>query len=112
MPLVAGETVGPNVLIEQLGQGGMAAVFKAYRPAMDRHVTPKVLHPSFSQESNFLDCFRCGAQFMARLERPNLAPMYDFAVHKGRPYPEMKDIDGVSRAGRSAVLSCLGIVCW
>jgi len=45
MPFIIGETIGPYRLVEQRGQGGMATVFKAYHPALDRYVAIKALHP-------------------------------------------------------------------
>lgn len=106
MPFVVGETIGPYVLLEQLGQGGMAVVFKAYHPALDRYVALKALHPAFSQEPNFLARFRREAQVVARLEHPNIVPVYDFAEHDGRPYLVMKFIEGETlkaRLGRGPV---------
>ena len=44
MPFIIGETIGPYRLVEQRGQGGMATVFKAYHPALDRYVAIKALH--------------------------------------------------------------------
>jgi serine/threonine protein kinase len=100
MPFVSGETIGPYVLLEQLGQGGMAAVFKAYHPALDRHVALKVLHPAFSHEPDFLARFRREAQVVARLEHSNIVPVYDFAEYEGRPYLGMKFIDGETLRAR------------
>jgi len=94
MSFPIGENVGPYRIIEQLGQGGMATVFKAYHAALDRYVAIKVLHPAFKEEPNFLSRFQREARVVARLEHPNIVPIYDFAEHKGQPYLVMKFIEG------------------
>ncbi len=53
MSFNAGENVGPYRIMEQLGQGGMATVYKAYHAALDRYVAVKALHPAFSEDPNF-----------------------------------------------------------
>jgi serine/threonine-protein kinase len=52
MSFTVGETVGAYRIVSQLGQGGMATVFKAYQAALDRYVALKVMHPAFSQDSD------------------------------------------------------------
>ncbi|MEJ2013574.1 MAG: protein kinase [Anaerolineales bacterium] len=102
MSFTAGENVGPYRIIEQLGQGGMASVFKAYHPALDRYVAIKVLHPAFKEDPNFLSRFQREARVVARLEHPHIVPIYDFAEHKGQPYLVMKFIEGVTLKARLA----------
>ncbi|MBM2843309.1 MAG: Serine/threonine protein kinase [Anaerolineales bacterium] len=94
MTFAVGENVGPYRIIEQLGQGGMATVHKAYHAALDRYVAIKVLHPAFLQDPNFLKRFQREAKAVARLEHPNIVPVYDFAEHAGQPYLVMKYIEG------------------
>jgi tetratricopeptide (TPR) repeat protein/predicted Ser/Thr protein kinase len=94
MAFVPGENVGPYRIIKQLGQGGMATVFKAYHPALDRYVAIKVLHPAFKQDPNFLARFQREARIVARLEHPNIVPIYDFSEHEGSPYLVMRYIEG------------------
>ncbi len=94
MSFAIGENVGPYRIIEQLGQGGMATVFKAYHAALDRYVAIKVLHPAFKEEPNFLSRFQREARVVARLEHPNIVPIYDYAEHKGQPYLVLKFIEG------------------
>lgn len=95
-----GETVGPYRIIEQLGQGGMATVFKAYHAALDRYVALKVLHPAFLEDANFLARFQREARTVAKLDHPNIVPVYDFAEHEGRPYLVMKFIEGETLKAR------------
>ncbi|MCK5318433.1 MAG: serine/threonine protein kinase, partial [Anaerolineales bacterium] len=100
MSFAIGENVGPYRIIEQLGQGGMATVFKAYHAALDRYVAIKVLHPAFKEEPNFLSRFQREARVVARLEHPNIVPIYDYAEHKGQPYLVMKFIEGQTLKAR------------
>ncbi len=100
MPFVIGENIGPYRLVEQLGQGGMATVFKAYHPALDRYVAIKALHPALTNEPNFLARFQREAQVVGRLEHPNIVPIYDYSEHEGRPYLVMKFIEGETLKAR------------
>ncbi len=100
MPFVVGETVGPYRIIEQLGQGGMATVFKAYHPALDRYVAIKAMHPAFMEDPNFLARFQREAQVVAKLEHPGIVPVYDFAEHESRPYLVMRYIEGETLKAR------------
>ncbi len=100
MPFAIGENVGPYRIIEKLGQGGMATVFKAYHPALDRYVAIKVLHPAFQADANFLARFQREAQIVARQDHPNIVPIYDFAEHRGHPYLVMRFIEGETLKAR------------
>jgi tRNA A-37 threonylcarbamoyl transferase component Bud32/tetratricopeptide (TPR) repeat protein len=80
--------------MEQLGQGGMATVYKAYHAALDRYVALKVLHPAFGEDPNFEARFQREARLVAKLEHPHIVPVYDYAEHEKRPYLVMKYIEG------------------
>jgi serine/threonine protein kinase len=95
-----GENVGPYRIIEQLGQGGMATVYKAYHAALDRYVALKVLHPAFLKDSHFLERFQREAKLVAKLDHPNIVPIYDYSEHEGRPYLVMKHIEGETLKAR------------
>lgn len=94
MSFNVGENVGPYRIMEQLGQGGMATVYKAYHAALDRYVALKVLHPAFGEDPNFEARFQREARLVAKLEHPHIVPIYDYAEHEGRPYLVMKYIEG------------------
>lgn len=100
MSFTAGENVGSYRIIEKLGQGGMATVFKAYHPSLDRFVAIKVLHPAFKEDPQFLERFQREARVVARLEHPNIVPVYDFAEQEGQPYLVMKFIEGETLKAR------------
>ena len=97
-----GENVGAYRIVEQLGQGGMATVFKAYHAALDRYVAIKVLHAAFKEDPTFLARFQREARVVAKLEHPNIVPIYDYAEHKGSPYLVMKFIEGETLKARLA----------
>ena len=100
MPFTVGETIGPYKLTEKLGQGGMATVFKAYHAVLDRYVAIKVLHPALLEDASFLGRFQREARTVARLEHPNIVPIYDYAEREGRPYLVMKYIEGETLKAR------------
>jgi serine/threonine protein kinase len=94
MPFAVGENIGPYRIIEQLGQGGMATVFKAYHASLDRYVALKALHPAFNEDTTFEARFQREARVVAKLEHPHIVPVYDYAEHEKRPYLVMKYIEG------------------
>src|SRR6266852_1323756 len=102
MSISVGDTVGPYRIVEQLGQGGMATVFKGYHAALDRYVAIKVLHPAFKTDANFQARFQREARVVARLEHPNIVPVYDYAEHDGAPFLVMKFIPGETLKARLA----------
>jgi serine/threonine protein kinase len=95
-----GETVGAYRITEQLGHGGMATVYRAYHANLDRDVALKVLHTFFKSEAGFLERFKREAQIVARLEHPNIVPIYDFSDHDGVAYLVMKFVKGQTLKAR------------
>ena len=91
---LAGQTVGRYRIIEQVGHGGMADVYKAYQPSLDRHVAIKVIHPFLADEADFLSRFEREAKVVATLRHPNIVQVYDFDAEGGLYYMVMEFIDG------------------
>jgi len=100
MPFIIGENVGPYRLIEKLGKGGMATVFKAYHPSLDRYVAIKALHPAFMEHPGFIDRFEREAKVVAKLDHPNIVPIFDFSEHEDRPYLVLKYVRGETLKAR------------
>jgi serine/threonine protein kinase/thioredoxin-like negative regulator of GroEL len=100
MAFANGENVGAYRIVEKLGQGGMATVYKAYHPALDRYVAIKVMHPAFLEDPNFLARFQREARIVAKLDHPHIIPIYDFAEHNGNPYLVIRFIEGETLKAR------------
>ncbi|MBN2003195.1 MAG: protein kinase [Anaerolineae bacterium] len=88
-----GKTLGAYQLVEQIGQGGMATVFKAYQPSMDRYVAVKILPGHFTQDATFAARFAQEAHTLAHLEHPHILPVYDYGEQEGITYLVMRYID-------------------
>ncbi|MBN1992961.1 MAG: protein kinase [Anaerolineae bacterium] len=92
MQNLIGQTLGPYQIIEQIGEGGMATVFKAYQPALNREVALKVLPPYIAQKKGFVQRFAREAQAIGNLHHPNILPVHDFGQDKGYGYIVMRYI--------------------
>ncbi|MBI5824427.1 MAG: protein kinase [Chloroflexi bacterium] len=101
MSFTIGAKVGPYLIQEELGQGGMATVYKAYHPALERHVAIKAMDTALSKEQGFIERFRREARVIARLDNPHIVPVYDFDEHEGQPYIVLKLIDGQTLKDRT-----------
>ena len=90
METLIGQTLGQYQIVEQIGKGGMATVFKAYQPGLDRYVAVKVLPAYYAHEEGFSERFVREARAIARLDFPNILPVYDFGQADGLSYIVMK----------------------
>lgn len=75
---------------ELLGRGGMAVVYRAYQPTMDREVAIKVILPEVASGAEFIQRFKNEARIVARLEHPHILPVYDFGDFNGQAYLVMR----------------------
>ncbi|MBN1428365.1 MAG: serine/threonine protein kinase [Anaerolineae bacterium] len=73
-----GKTLGKYRILEPLGRGGMAQVYRAYHPQLDRYVAIKVLRSDLMQEEEFLGRFKREAKAVAALRHPNIVQVFDF----------------------------------
>jgi len=87
-----GETIGAYQVVEQIGRGGMATVFKAYQPSMDRYVAIKILPSHFTEDESFVGRFTQEARTLARLEHPHILPVHDYGEQEGTTYLVMRYI--------------------
>ena len=89
---LVGQTLGQYTIIEQIGEGGMASVFKAYQPGLNREVALKVLPPHFAKKKNFTARFKREAEAIGNLHHPNILPVYDSGQDEGYSYIAMRYI--------------------
>ena len=81
-------------LVELLGQGGMATIYRARDAQLDRDVAVKLLRPEFGRDPDFLGRFRDEARAAASLNHPNIVAVFDFGEEASEPYIVMELIDG------------------
>ena len=91
-----GKNLGTYEIVEPIGSGGMATVYKAYQHSMNRTVAVKVLPAQLAQNEIFLARFRQEAQVIARLEHAHILPVYDYGESDGVGYIVMRYLDGGS----------------
>ncbi len=97
----SGRKIGPYQILEPLGKGGMAEVFRAYQTGVDRYVAVKVILPHLAADETFVARFRREVRIITRLEHPNIVPVYDFGAEKdGTLYLVMRLVEGGSLEGR------------
>jgi serine/threonine protein kinase/DNA-binding beta-propeller fold protein YncE len=73
-------------ILEQIGQGGMGTVYRAFQPSLDRVVAVKVISPLLVGDSTALTRFRREAQTVASFRHVNILTVYDFGEQDGVTY--------------------------
>ncbi|MBR5163283.1 MAG: serine/threonine protein kinase, partial [Schwartzia sp.] len=102
-------------LLEHIGGGGMADVYKAHDTVLDRMVAVKILHAQLAGDEDFLEKFHLEAKGAARLSHPNIVGIYDVGQDAERHYIVMEYIAGetlkkkIQREGRLSVEESLRI---
>lgn len=92
-----GRIIGRYKLLELVGSGGTAEVYRSVHPDLGREVAIKILYPSYTNDPGFVKRFRQEAQTVAALTHPHIVQVYDFAATEdGLYYIVMQYINGVS----------------
>jgi hypothetical protein len=94
MANLVGKTVGRYRIVARLGRGGMAEVFKAYQPGLDRYVAIKTLHTHLVEDSDFVARFEREAHAIGKLRHPNIVQALDFDREGELYFMAMEYIDG------------------
>ncbi|HEX6020110.1 MAG TPA: protein kinase, partial [Burkholderiaceae bacterium] len=90
--------VGRYLIQSRLGRGGMATVYKAHDPQINRSVAIKFLHASLAEDAEFHARFLREARAAGGLSHPNIVVVHDVGEIEGRPYMAMELVDGVPLA--------------
>lgn len=90
---LVGQTLGKYQILERLGRGGMATVYRAYQLGMDRIVAVKVMHPQYTDDPSFVERFKREARAVGGLRHPNIVQVIDFDVQDGEYYMVMEYIE-------------------
>lgn len=85
---------GRYELIEKIGDGGMAVVYKAKDRLLNRFVAIKILKPEFIKDPKFIDSFRRESQAAAGLSHPNIVSVYDVGKEGNIYYIVMEVLEG------------------
>ena len=91
---LTGTRVGQYEIVERLGGGGMAVVYRAVQQPLGREVALKALSSELFQDDGFVKRFETEAKTLAKLDHPNILPIYDFEMNDGVAYLTMPLIRG------------------
>jgi len=81
-------------IIEHIGKGGMAVVYRARDVMLERTVAVKVLREDYSRDATFQERFRHEARAAANLTHPNIVTVHDFGLDKGQLFIVMENVPG------------------
>ncbi|HID61183.1 MAG TPA: hypothetical protein EYP49_00325 [Anaerolineae bacterium] len=97
---LSGAIIGQYHIIEQIGKGGMATVYKAYQPNLDRYVAVKVLTPGLAGNRGFIARFEREARAVARLRHRNILTVFDYGRQGDVFYLVTEYVSGGTLRGR------------
>jgi serine/threonine protein kinase len=90
-----GQSLGRYRILEKIGAGGMATVYRGIQTSIGREVAIKVLSSSLAaQDEDFLVRFQREVQVSSTLQHPHILPVYDFGEYQGSPYIVMAYLKG------------------
>lgn len=94
MENIFGKKIGPYILLDLLGVGGMAKVYNAFDARIERNVAIKIILPSKHSSQVFQEQFEREARALANLTHTNIVKVLDYGIDQGQPYLVMEYIQG------------------
>lgn len=95
---LTGQTLGQFEILDEIGRGGMATVYRARQASINRTVAVKVLPRILLHDPSFYERFMREVDLIAHLEHPHILPIYDFGEAEGIPFIAMRYLGGGSMA--------------
>ncbi len=95
IPILSAQRLGGYPLLETLGSGGMATIYRSVQPTLKRPVALKVLKPAVAGEEMFAARFQLEARTLARLRHENIVQVYDHGVEAGLQFMVMELLEGI-----------------
>ncbi|MGZ6340427.1 MAG: protein kinase domain-containing protein, partial [Candidatus Limnocylindrales bacterium] len=90
-----GRVIGSRYrLLELLGEGGMATIYRAHDGQLERDVALKLLRPEYGRDPDFVARFRQEAHSVASLSHPNIVSVFDFGTDPAGPFIVMEYVQG------------------
>lgn len=102
-------------VVEKVGTGGMADVYRAMDYRLNRYVAVKILKNEYSEDTKFVTKFRQEAQAVACLSHPNVVAVYDVGEEQGMHFIVMEFVEGITlksyieKKGKLSVREAVGI---
>ena len=90
---LTGKQLNQYQIVAPLGEGGMAAVYKAYQPSMERFVALKILPRHFASDPQFTGRFEQEAKVIANLQHPHILPVFDYGEADGYTFIVMPFVE-------------------
>lgn len=84
------------ILLEKVGDGGMALVYKARCELLNRYVAVKMLRPEYTSDEDFVKKFKSESQAVASLSHPNIVNIFDVGNEDGLSYIVMEYVEGIN----------------
>jgi tRNA A-37 threonylcarbamoyl transferase component Bud32 len=81
-------------IVACIAEGAMGVVYRGVRLKLDRAVAIKVMHHALPDIDDARKRFEREARLMARLEHPHCVSIFDYGIHKGKPYVVMQLVNG------------------
>jgi serine/threonine protein kinase len=91
---IIGATIDQYQLVEYLGEGAIAKVYKAYHPGRKQYASMKILHPQLLKDEDFVNRFVDEARNLRVLKHPNVVQLLDASITPRFPYLVMEYVQG------------------
>ena len=97
---LAGRALGPYQLVERIGTGGMAAVYRGVHVALGQPRAIKILLPTHAEDASLVERFKVEAKIASGLRHPNIVSIYDVGEQDGLFYLVMDLVEAGSLTDR------------